>query len=35
MDVLLNSVENIIYDNKIQDSVILKIVDNDIVKEEK
>lgn len=35
MDVLLNSVENIIYDNKIQDSVIFKIVDNDIVKEEK
>lgn len=35
MDVLLNSVENIIYDNKIKDSVILKIVDNDIVKEEK
>lgn len=34
MDVLLNSVENIIYDYKIQDSVILKIVDNDIVKEE-
>lgn len=34
MDVLLNSVENIIYDYKIQDSVILKIVDNDI-KEEK
>lgn len=34
MDVLLNSVENIIYDNKIQDSVIFKIVDNDI-KEEK
>lgn len=35
MDVLLNSVESIIYDNIIQDSVILKIVDNDIVKEEK
>lgn len=35
MDVLLNSVENIINDNKIQDSVIFKIVDNDIVKEEK
>lgn len=35
MDVLLNSVENIIYDNKIQDSVIFKIVDNDIVKVEK
>lgn len=35
MDVLLNSVENIIFDNIIQESVILKIVDNDIVKEEK
>lgn len=34
MDVLLNSVENIIYDYKIQDSVKFKIVDNDI-KEEK
>lgn len=34
MDVLLNSIENIIYDNKIQESVIFKIVDNDI-KEEK
>lgn len=35
MDVLLNSVDNIIYDNIIQDSVVFKIVDNDIVKEEK
>lgn len=34
MDVLLNSVDNIIYDNIIQDSVVFKIVDNDI-KEEK
>lgn len=34
MDVLLNNVDNIIYDNIIQDSVVFKIVDNDI-KEEK
>lgn len=34
MDVLLNSVENIVYDNIIQESVVFKIVDNDI-KEEK